>query len=184
MQKTAFKIKRFLAGGAVDPDFRTTGLSGICVFKMVRKDAWKWEENEEHLRTGCGMRGRGQPWVARLMQLMGLQGITPGPHTSKPTPGHKIYPYLLRNVDVERANQVWSTDITYISMRHGYMYLTDVIDWYCRYVLAWELSNSTESLFCVEAGHLQYGSGFTVHLQRFYRCSARPGHHHQHECDL
>lgn len=89
--------------------------------------------------------------VARLMRLMGLQAITPGPHTSKPTPGHKIYPYLLRNVDIERVNQVWSTDITYIPMRHGYMYLTAVIDWYSRYVLAWELSNSMESLFCVDA---------------------------------
>lgn len=89
--------------------------------------------------------------VARLMQLMGLQAITPGPHTSKPAPGHKIYPYLLRNVDVQRVNQVWSTDITYIPMRNGYMYLTAVIDWHSRYVLAWELSNSMDSQFCVDA---------------------------------
>ncbi len=61
--------------------------------------------------------------VARLMQQMGLQAITPGPHTSKPAPGHKIYPYLLRNVDIDRVNQAWSTDITYIPMRNGYMYL-------------------------------------------------------------
>ena len=87
--------------------------------------------------------------VARLMQQMGLQAITPGPHTSKPGRGHKIYPYLLRGVDIERVNQVWSTDITYIPMRHGYMYLAAVIDWYSRYVLAWELSNTLESLFCV-----------------------------------
>ena len=78
--------------------------------------------------------------VARLMQRMGLQAITPG---------HKIYPYLLRNVDIERVNLVWSTDITYIPMRHGFMYLAAVIEWYSRYVLAWELSNSLESLFCV-----------------------------------
>lgn len=89
--------------------------------------------------------------VARLMQLMGLQAITPGPHTSKPASGHKIYPYLLRNVEIERVNQVWSTDITYIPMRNGYMYLTAVIDWYSRYVLAWELSNTMESLFCIDA---------------------------------
>lgn len=89
--------------------------------------------------------------VMRLMQLMGIQGITPGPHTSKPAVGHKIYPYLLRNVAIERVNQVWSTDITYIPMRNGYMYLTAVMDWYSRYVLAWELSNTMESLFCVEA---------------------------------
>jgi len=89
--------------------------------------------------------------VARLMQQMGLQAITPGAHTSKPAPGHKIYPYLLRNVNIERVNQVWSTDITYIPMKHGYMYLSAVIEWYSRYVLAWELSNTLESSFCVEA---------------------------------
>jgi putative transposase len=89
--------------------------------------------------------------VARLMQRMGLQAITPGPHTSKPATGHKIYPYLLRNVDIERVNQVWSTDITYIPMRHGYMYLAAVIDWRSRYVLSWELSSTMESTFCVDA---------------------------------
>jgi len=89
--------------------------------------------------------------VARLMQRMGLQAITPGPHTSKPSPENKIYPYLLRNVEIDRVNQVWSTDITYIPMPHGYMYLTAVIDWYSRYVLAWELSSTMESTFCVDA---------------------------------
>jgi putative transposase len=89
--------------------------------------------------------------VARLMQLMGLQAITPGPHTSKPTPGHIIYPYLLRGVEIARVNQVWSIDITYIPMRHGFMYLAAVLEWRSRYVLSWELSNSLESLFCVTA---------------------------------
>jgi len=89
--------------------------------------------------------------VARLMPLMGLQAITPGPHTSKPAPGHKIYPYLLRNMIIDQVGQVWSMDITYIPMQHGFMYLAAVIDWYSRYVLAWELSNTMESLFCVAA---------------------------------
>ena len=89
--------------------------------------------------------------VARLMQIMGLQAITPGPHTSKPASEHKIYPYLLRNMTIDQVGQVWSTDITYIPMRYGFMFLTAVIDWHSRYVLAWELSNSMESLFCVEA---------------------------------
>ena len=89
--------------------------------------------------------------VARLMQRMGLQAITPGPHTSKPAPGHKVYPYLLRDVEIERVNQAWSTDITYIPMKHGFMYLSAVIDWYSRYVLSWELSNSLDSLFCIAA---------------------------------
>ena len=89
--------------------------------------------------------------VARLMGRMGLQAITPGPHTSKPAPEHKIYPYLLRNLEIERVNQVWSTDITYIPMRHGFMYLTAVMEWHSRYVLAWEVSNTLESEFCVAA---------------------------------
>ena len=89
--------------------------------------------------------------VARLMRCMGIQSITPGPHTSKPDRSHKIYPYLLRNLDIEKVNQVWSTDITYIPMRYGFMYLVAVIDWFSRYVLAWELSNTLESIFCVDA---------------------------------
>jgi len=89
--------------------------------------------------------------IARLMRIMGIQAITPGPHTSKPAPEHKIYPYLLRNVSIDQVGQVWSMDITYIPMRSGFMYLAAVIDWYSRYVLAWELSNSMESLFCVDA---------------------------------
>ncbi len=93
----------------------------------------------------------GHKRVARLMRVMGLQAITPGPHTSRPAPEHTIYPYLLRGVEIERVNQVWSSDITYIPMRHGYMYLAVVLEWRSRYVLSWELSNSMESLFCVTA---------------------------------
>jgi len=89
--------------------------------------------------------------VARLMRQMGLQAITPGPHTSKPAPDHKIYPYLLRDIEIERVNQVWSTDITFVPMQMGFMFLVAVIDWYSRYVLAWELSNTPDSAFCVSA---------------------------------
>lgn len=89
--------------------------------------------------------------VARLMRKMGLQAITPGPHTSRPAAGHEVYPYLLRDVKIDRVNQVWSTDITYIPMSSGYLYLSAVIDWYSRYVLSWELSNTMESSFCVNA---------------------------------
>ena len=78
--------------------------------------------------------------VARLMRIMRLQAITPGPHTSKPCPGHKIYPYLLRNVDITRVNQAWSTEVTYIPMKSGFLYLVAVIDWCSRYVLSWEIS--------------------------------------------
>jgi len=98
--------------------------------------------------------------VARLMRIMGIQAITPGPHTSKPAPEHKIYPYLLRNVSIDQVGQVWSADITYIPMRSGFMYLVAVIDWYSRYVLAWELSNSMESLFCVDALNQALAQGY------------------------
>ena len=88
--------------------------------------------------------------VRRLMGILGLAGMAPGPNTSQPHPRHKIYPYLLRGVKVTRPNQVWSTDITYIRLARGFVYLTAVIDWYSRKVLAWRLSNTLDSGFCVE----------------------------------
>jgi len=89
--------------------------------------------------------------VARLMRLMGLQAVVPGPHTSKPHPEHVIYPYLLRDLAITAPNEVWCADITYIPMHRGFMYLVAIMDWYSRYVLTWDLSNSMESSFCVEA---------------------------------
>lgn len=88
--------------------------------------------------------------IQRLMGILGLAGMAPGPNTSRPHPEHKIYPYLLRGVPVVRPNQVWSTDITYIRLERGFVYLAAVIDWYSRKVLAWRLSNSLDSSFCVE----------------------------------
>lgn len=85
-----------------------------------------------------------------LMKRMGIEAIYPKPNLSKPHPGHKVYPYLLRGVEIVRINQVWSTDITYLPMRNGFLYLTAVIDWYSRYVLAWKLSNSLDGIFCRE----------------------------------
>ena len=89
--------------------------------------------------------------VQRLMRCMGLHGSVPGPQTSKPHPQHLTYPYLLRGMRLEYANLVWSTDITYVPMPIGFMYLVAVIDWYSRYVLAWELSNTLDSRFCISA---------------------------------
>lgn len=89
--------------------------------------------------------------VQRLMRVMGLQAIVPGPHTSKPHPRHPIYPYLLRKLDVVRADQVWATDITYIPLAKGWAYLVAIIDWYSRAVLSWRLSNSMSVEFCIEA---------------------------------
>ena len=89
--------------------------------------------------------------VQRLMRLMGLEAIYPKPRLSVGGVGHKVYPYLLRNVTIDRVNQVWRTDITYIPMPKGFMYLTAVIDWYSRYVLSWRLSNTLDVGFCIEA---------------------------------
>jgi putative transposase len=97
--------------------------------------------------------------VARLMRVMGLQAIVPGPHTSQPHPEHRIYPYLLRNLEVSAPNLVWCSDITYIPMRQGYLYLMVVMDWFSRYVLEWELSNSLESSFCLAALARALGQG-------------------------
>jgi putative transposase len=88
--------------------------------------------------------------VQRLMRILGLAGMAPGPNTSLPHPQNKIYPYLLRGVNVTRPNQVWSTDITYIRLTRGFAYLAAVIDWYSRKVLAWRLSNTLDSGFCVD----------------------------------
>lgn len=95
--------------------------------------------------------GVGRERVQRLMRLMGITAVYPKRRTTRPAAGHKIYPYLLRNVTIERPNQVWSTDITYVPMRHGFVYLVAVMDWYSRYVLSWRLSNTLDSLFCLEA---------------------------------
>lgn len=88
--------------------------------------------------------------VQRLMRAMGLAGMAPGPNTSRPHPEHKVYPYLLRGVPVIRPNQVWSTDITYIRLEHGFVYLVAIIDWYSRHELSWRVSNTMDSSFCVD----------------------------------
>jgi putative transposase len=89
--------------------------------------------------------------VQRLMQLMGLEAIYQRPRTSRPAPNHRIYPYLLRGLSIERTNQVWAADICYIPMARGFLYLVAVMDWVSRYVLAWRLSNLLEASFCVDA---------------------------------
>lgn len=109
------------------------------------------------------LRKRGYPVnhkrVARLMRLMGLQAIYSAPKTSIPDQQHKKYPYLLRNLKITRPNQVWSTDITYIPMHSGFMYLTAVIDWYSRFVIAWQLSNTLEVEFCVDTLQMALKTG-------------------------
>jgi putative transposase len=89
--------------------------------------------------------------IQRLMRVMGIEAIYPKRRTTWPAAGHKIYPYLLRNVEILRPDHVWSTDITYVPLRHGFLYLVAVMDWFSRHVLSWRLSNTLEGSFCIEA---------------------------------
>ena len=106
-----------------------------------RMQVWLGEQGQEVNRKR----------VRRLMEVMGIEALYPKPKVSQAGEGHKIYPYLLKDVEVRRVNQVWSTDITYIRLRGGFVYLAAVMDWYSRYVLSWSLSVTMEVGFCVEA---------------------------------
>jgi putative transposase len=89
--------------------------------------------------------------IRRLMRIMGLKAIYRRPKTSKPAPGHEVYPYLLSGMEITRPNQVWAADITYIPMARGFLYLVVIMDWYSRYVLSWRLSNTLDTDCCVDA---------------------------------
>jgi putative transposase len=89
--------------------------------------------------------------VQRLMRLMGLEALVPKPKTSEPHPEHVVYPYLLRGLKISRTDHVWATDITYIPMKEGFVYLVAIMDWYSRYVLSWRVSNTLDTTFCVDA---------------------------------
>ncbi len=102
------------------------------------------------LLAGEGMHA-GRLHISTLMKRMGIEALYRKPNTSKPEPGHKIYPYLLRNLAVTRPNQVWAIDITYVPMAKGFVYLVAVVDWFSRRVLAWRLSITMEMGFCIEA---------------------------------
>lgn len=98
--------------------------------------------------------------VERLMSKMGLMALSPGPHTSRKHSQHKVYPYLLRGLVIDRPNQVWSSDITYIPMQRGFLYLVAIMDLFSRYVISWFLSNTLDSRFCLDA--LEYGLQFGI----------------------
>lgn len=88
--------------------------------------------------------------VARLMRVMRIQAIVPGPHTSRPHPEHRVYPYLLKGLKIQAPNEVWSTDLTYVPLRQGFMFLIAIMDWFSRYIVAWDVSNTMETAFCVQ----------------------------------
>ena len=117
--------------------------------QYLKTPSWGSRSMRNHLRrTGYKINRKR---VQRLMRLMGLEAIYPKPKTSRPHPAHKVYPYLLRNTVVERPNQVWAADITYIPMNRGFMYLVAVMDWYSRKILSWRVSNTLDTDFCIEA---------------------------------
>ena len=93
----------------------------------------------------------GRKRIRRLMRTMGLRAIVPGPDTSRRNKAHPVYPYLLRELDVTRSNQVWCADVTYIPLAHGFVYLVAIMDWHTRHVLAWRLSTTQDTAFCLEA---------------------------------
>jgi putative transposase len=163
----------------IDPSHRVLSIRRQCELLGLSRSAWYYEPatesetnlllmrliDEQYTRTpfygsrrmtatlnGAG-HGVNRKRVQRLMRLMGLEGVAPGPRTSKPHPDHKIYPYLLRGFDIVRPDQVWASDITYLPMRSGFMFLVAILDWYSRYVVAWALSNTLDTAFCIEALH-------------------------------
>lgn len=114
--------------------------------------------------------------VQRLMRLMGIEAIYPRPKLSAADRNHKVYPYLLRGVSITRPDQVWSTDITYVGLPGGFMYLVAVMDWHSRYVLSWELSNSLDGAFCLEAleAALRRGRPEVFNTDQGVQFTARP----------
>ena len=117
--------------------------------QYLKTPSWGSRSMRNHLRRLGYKINRKR--VQRLMRLIGLEAIYPKPKTSRPHPAHKVYPYLLRNMVVERPNQVWAADITYIPMNRGFMYLVAVMDWHSRKILSWRISNTLDTQFCVEA---------------------------------
>lgn len=151
--------------------------------QYLRTPFYGWPRMTAHLRRhGYGVNHKR---IQRLMRKMGLQAIYPKPSTTRAVQERKAYPYLLRALTIDRPNFVWSADITYVPMRQGFMYLVAVIDWYSRYVLAWQLSNTLDGYFCLDALQQALGWGqptifntdqgvqFTAH--EFTGCLERAG---------
>ena len=125
-----------------------------CLMKRIDQAYLKWPfYGSRRITAYLKSEGYGvnRKRIRRLMRQMGIEAIYPRKNMSRPTNEHRIFPYLLKNVAIERVNQVWSTDITYIPMRRGFLYLVAVMDWYSRYVLSWSLSPTLEKHFCLSA---------------------------------
>lgn len=162
----------------MEPDHNVITIQRQCELLGLARSAWYYQPkpedqedlrlmnlmDEQYLKTPFFGVLRMKEWlekahklivnpkrVRRLLRKMGLMAVYPKPNLSKPAPGHKIYPYLLRGLDITQPNQVWSTDITYIRLAGGFVYLVAIMDWYSRYVLAWSISTTLDSAFCLDA---------------------------------
>ena len=125
--------------------------------QFLRTPFYGWRKMTAYLRRlGYAINGKR---VRRLMRLMGIQAIYPRRNISSPGKGHKHYPYLLHNLPITHVNQVWSADITFVPLLRGFIYLVAVIDWHSRYVLAWQLSNTLDGIFCLDALRQALGKG-------------------------
>jgi len=127
----------------------TLALMRLIDEQFLRTPFYGSRQMARHLRRIGHAMGRFR--VRRLMKLIGIEAVYQRPRTSDPHPGHKIYPYLLKNLDIVKPNHVWCTDITYIPVKRGFLYLVAIMDWASRKVLAWRLSNTLSTRFCVEA---------------------------------
>ena len=150
---TLLKISRssvYYRSKQVEPDEQELGLC-LLLDKLHTKYPWMGARS---LRDQVNRRvdyAVNRKRIQRLMRKMGIHAVYAKPRTSIPGKGHKIYPYLLRNLDIKHPNQVWATDITYIPMARGFVYLVAIMDWHSRKVLSWKLSNSMDTSFCIEA---------------------------------
>ena len=168
LKKKSAEVKR----KCIEPDHKHLSLSRQCQLLGLARSSWYYEPLGESLENLALMReidrlyikrpffgtrkvrkafGINRKRAQRLMRLMGLEAVRPKRSTSRPAPGHKVYPYLLRDLAITRPDQVWASDITYIPLQHGFLYLTAVMDLYSRNVLSWRLSNTLTGDFCVEA---------------------------------
>ena len=147
--KTASNYGRLLVGNII--------LSSLA--SIIRMSLWSWTSETGSFHGSRRMKASlvrqgmtvSRKRVQRLMRIMGLRAIYRQPRTSQPTPERRVYPYLLRDLTITRANQVWAADITYLPMARGFLYLVAIMDWHSRYVMAWGLSNTLETGFCAEA---------------------------------
>jgi putative transposase len=142
--------------------------------QYLKTPFYGWPRMTAHLRRqGYAVNGKR---VRRLMQTMGLQALYPKPTTTTALKEGRVYPYLLRDLTVEQVNQVWSADITYLPLQRGFMYLVAVMDWFSRYVLAWQLSNTLDGAFCVAAlqAALRWGTPHIFNTDQGVQFTAQP----------